>query len=87
MLDLVARVVMLSGASRGTGQAVVERLVAAGQVSAGVRDARGLAGTDRLLPCRTRCDDPMQRGGSAAAGWGACAWDRVWLGQSVSAWS
>ena len=50
MLDPAGRVVMVSGASRGIGRAVVERLVAAGfQVSAGVRDARGLAGTDRLL--------------------------------------
>lgn len=40
---------MVSGASRGIGRAVVERLLAAGfLVSAGVRDARGLAGTDTM---------------------------------------
>ena len=43
MLDPAGRVVMVSGAARGIGRAVVDRLVAAGfRVSAGVRDARGL---------------------------------------------
>ena len=50
MLDPAGRVVMVSGASRGIGRAVVDGLLASGfQVSAGVRDARGLAGSDRLL--------------------------------------
>lgn len=44
MLDPKGRVAMVSGAARGIGRAVVERLLAAGySVSAGVRDARGLA--------------------------------------------
>ncbi len=43
MLDAGERVVMVSGAARGIGRAVVERLLASGfRVSAGVRDARGL---------------------------------------------
>lgn len=50
MLDPHDRIAMVSGASRGIGRAVVERLLASGfSVSAGVRDARGLVGTERLL--------------------------------------
>ncbi|MCK1736787.1 SDR family NAD(P)-dependent oxidoreductase [Bradyrhizobium sp. 138] len=50
MLDASGRVVMVSGASRGIGRAVVERLVAGGyRVSAGVRDSRGLVGSDGLM--------------------------------------
>ncbi|WFU37461.1 SDR family NAD(P)-dependent oxidoreductase [Bradyrhizobium sp. CB82] len=49
MLEATGRVVMVSGASRGIGRAVVERLVAGGyRVSAAVRDPRGLVGSDRL---------------------------------------
>jgi NAD(P)-dependent dehydrogenase (short-subunit alcohol dehydrogenase family) len=41
---------MVSGASRGIGRAVVERLVADGYcVSAGARDPRGLVASDRLM--------------------------------------
>lgn len=44
MLDPSGRVVMVSGASRGIGRAIVDRLLATGfAVSAGVRDPRGLA--------------------------------------------
>ena len=47
MLEPAARVIMVSGASRGIGRAVVERLLAAGfQVSAGMRDPRGAAPHD-----------------------------------------
>jgi len=50
MLEPAGRVVMVSGAARGIGRATVERLLAAGfRVSAGVRDARGLAPTGRLM--------------------------------------
>ena len=50
MLEAAGRVVMVSGAARGIGRAVVERLLASGfHVAAGIRDARGLHGTDRLM--------------------------------------
>lgn len=50
MLDVDGRVVMVSGASRGIGRAVVEHLITGGYyVSAGVRDSRGLLASDRLL--------------------------------------
>ena len=50
MLDPHGRVVIVSGASRGIGRAVVDDLLAAGfSVAAGVRTPRGLAGSGRLL--------------------------------------
>ena len=50
MLEANNRVVMVSGAARGIGRAVVERLLERGfRVAAGVREARGLVGSDRLL--------------------------------------
>ena len=59
MLDPNDRVVMVSGAARGIGRAVTERLLAAGfRVSAGVRDSRGLADTDRLMLHRYDAEDP-----------------------------
>ena len=50
MLDPQNRIVMVSGAARGIGRATVEHLVSAGfRVSAGIREARGLVPTDRLM--------------------------------------
>lgn len=49
MMDPVGRVAMVSGAARGIGRAVTERLLAAGYtISAGVRDASRLPVHDRL---------------------------------------
>ncbi|MBR0680408.1 SDR family NAD(P)-dependent oxidoreductase [Roseomonas eburnea] len=50
MMDPTGRVAMVSGATRGIGRAVTERLLAAGYaVSAGVRDPARLAPHDRLV--------------------------------------
>ncbi|MFE1599195.1 SDR family NAD(P)-dependent oxidoreductase [Methylobacterium sp. ID0610] len=64
MLETAGRVAMVSGAARGIGRAVAERLAGAGyRISAGLRDPRRLpAGTD-WLACRYEAQDP----GSAEA--------------------
>ncbi len=50
MLDPGARVVMVSGAARGIGRHVVQRLIGAGFiVSAGLREPRGLVNGERLM--------------------------------------
>jgi NAD(P)-dependent dehydrogenase (short-subunit alcohol dehydrogenase family) len=53
MLDPAGRVAMVSGASRGIGRRVMERLLASGFcVSAGVRDPGSVPAHERLLACR-----------------------------------
>ena len=57
MLDPAGRVAMVSGASRGIGRKIVERLLASGfSVSAGVRDTRGLQDGDRMMVHRYDAD-------------------------------
>jgi len=59
VLEPDGRVVMVSGAARGIGRAVVRRLLASGfAVSAGVRDAHDLEAEDRLFVHRYDAEDP-----------------------------
>lgn len=58
MLEVGNRIVMVSGASRGIGRAVVDRLLSSGfRVSAGLRDASRLAESDRLMTHRYDAED------------------------------
>ncbi len=58
MLAADGRVVMVSGASRGIGRAVVERLVESGfRVSGGMRDPSHLPQTDDVLSCAYEAED------------------------------
>ena len=58
MLNGNGRVAMVSGAARGIGRATLEHLLETGwRVSAGVRDARGLQASDRLLLHRYDAED------------------------------
>lgn len=59
MLSVDNRVVMVSGASRGIGRAVVERLLDAGfRVSAGMRQPQPGADGDRLMTHAYDAEDP-----------------------------
>jgi NADP-dependent 3-hydroxy acid dehydrogenase YdfG len=58
MLEVDNRIVMVSGASRGIGRAVVDRLVASGfRVSAGLRDPSRLKENERLMTHRYDAGD------------------------------
>ena len=58
MLEVNNRIVMVSGASRGIGRAVVDRLLASGfRVSAGVRNPSALQESPRLMTHRYDADD------------------------------
>jgi NAD(P)-dependent dehydrogenase (short-subunit alcohol dehydrogenase family) len=74
MLDVDNRIVMVSGASRGIGRAVVDRLLASGfRVSAGLRDPSRLAQTDRLMTHRYDAEDansPIAWVNATVARWG-----------------
>ncbi|MCW5720063.1 MAG: SDR family NAD(P)-dependent oxidoreductase [Devosia sp.] len=70
MLTADGRVVMISGASRGVGRAVTDRLLASGfKVSGGMRDPSKLPGSDDVLSCRFEAEET----GSAEA----------WVAQTV----
>ena len=59
MLSGTDRVVMITGASRGIGLALADRLLAGGfRVSAGVRDPSKFAQTDRILYHRYDAEEP-----------------------------
>jgi NAD(P)-dependent dehydrogenase (short-subunit alcohol dehydrogenase family) len=76
MLKPDGRVVMVSGASRGIGRAIVERLVTSGfTISAGLRDPHALPSDERLSVHRYEAEEP----GSAEA-WvegTAARWGRI----------
>jgi len=59
MLEVGNRIVMVSGASRGIGRAVVDRLLSSGfRVSAGLRDPNRLGESERLMTHRYDAEDP-----------------------------
>lgn len=74
MLEVGNRIVMVSGASRGIGRAVVDRLLSSGfRVSAGLRDASRLAENDRLMTHRYDAEDaasPIAWVNATVARWG-----------------
>ena len=74
MLEVGNRIVMVSGASRGIGRAVVERLLASGfRVSAGLRDPGRLAESERLMTHRYDAEDaksPVSWVNATVARWG-----------------
>jgi NAD(P)-dependent dehydrogenase (short-subunit alcohol dehydrogenase family) len=74
MMEVNNRIVMVSGASRGIGRAVVDRLVASGfRVSAGLRDPGRLEESERLSTHRYHADDaesPVSWVKATIARWG-----------------
>ena len=74
MLEVDNRIVMVSGASRGIGRAVVERLLSSGfRVSAGLRDPGRFAESERLMTHRYDAEDaksPLAWANATVARWG-----------------
>jgi NADP-dependent 3-hydroxy acid dehydrogenase YdfG len=74
MLEVGNRIVMVSGASRGIGRAVVDRLLASGfRVSAGLREPSRLAESERLMTHRYDAEDaksPTEWVNATVARWG-----------------
>ena len=74
MLDVDNRIVMVSGASRGIGRTVVDRLMASGfRVSAGLRDPGRLQQSERLMTHRYDAGDaesPISWVKATVARWG-----------------
>ena len=74
MLEVGNRIVMVSGASRGIGRAVVDRLVASGfRVSAGLRDPGRLEESGRLMTHRydaENAESPVSWVKATIARWG-----------------
>lgn len=74
MLEVGNRIVMVSGASRGIGRAVVDRLISSGfRVSAGMRDLSRLAESERLMTHRYDAEDansPLAWVNATVARWG-----------------
>ena len=74
MLKVDNRIVMVSGASRGIGRAVVDRLIASGfRVSAGLRDPSRLKESEQLMTHRYDAEDtesPIAWVKATVARWG-----------------
>jgi NAD(P)-dependent dehydrogenase (short-subunit alcohol dehydrogenase family) len=74
MLEVNNRIVLVSGASRGIGRAVVDRLVGAGfRVSAGLRDPSRLEESEGLMTHRYDAEDaksPISWVNATIARWG-----------------
>jgi len=74
MLDVDNRIVMVSGASRGIGRTVVDRLLKSGfRVSAGLRDPSRLKESEKLMTRRYDAEDvesPISWVNATVARWG-----------------
>ncbi|MET3911535.1 NADP-dependent 3-hydroxy acid dehydrogenase YdfG [Bradyrhizobium sp. S3.3.6] len=72
MLEVGNRIVMVTGASRGIGRAVADRLLSSGfRVSAGLRDPSRLAESERLMTHRYDAEEsPLAWVNATVARWG-----------------